>query len=58
MLGVEPRGSATPSFHFIGIQAVDARVFADLPRGRSEFGRRRLHVVDRLDAGQHPRARL
>jgi mannose-1-phosphate guanylyltransferase len=34
VLGVEPRGSTTPSFHFIGVQAVNARVFADLPQGR------------------------
>lgn len=34
VLGVEPRGSAIPSFHFIGVQAVNARVFADLPLGR------------------------
>jgi NDP-sugar pyrophosphorylase family protein len=34
VVGVEPRGSRRPSFHFIGVQAADARAFADLPRGR------------------------
>ena len=34
VLGVEPRGSTRPSFHFIGVQVANAKAFADLPKGR------------------------
>ena len=33
VLGVEPRGSSRPSFHFIGVQAVHASVFEGIPKG-------------------------
>ena len=31
--GFTPRGTTSPSFHFIGVQVADASVFADLPDG-------------------------
>ena len=34
VLGVEPRGSAAPSWHFIGVQVVNRRAFANAPAGR------------------------
>lgn len=34
VLGVVPRGSTNPSFHFIGVQVADRKAFADLPAGR------------------------
>ena len=35
VLGVEPRGSAAASYHFIGVQVVHASAFADIPAGRA-----------------------
>jgi mannose-1-phosphate guanylyltransferase len=34
VLGVEPRGSSRPSFHFIGVQVAQREAFAALPPGR------------------------
>lgn len=34
VLGVVPRGSAVPSFHFIGVQVAHSQAFAGAPRGR------------------------
>jgi mannose-1-phosphate guanylyltransferase len=34
VLGIEPRGSSRPSFHFIGAQVADRRAFEKAPRGR------------------------
>jgi len=34
VLGVVPRGSAGPSFHFIGVQVAHSHAFAGAPRGR------------------------
>jgi NDP-sugar pyrophosphorylase family protein len=31
--GVEPRGSTTPSYHFVGVQVAEREAFANLPRG-------------------------
>lgn len=35
VLGVEPRGSSAPSFHFIGVQVAQAAAFASLEKGRA-----------------------
>ena len=35
VLGVEPRGSTAPSYHFIGIQVANASAFASIPVGRA-----------------------
>jgi len=34
VLGVVPRGSAVPSFHFIGVQVAQRQAFAGAPKGR------------------------
>jgi mannose-1-phosphate guanylyltransferase len=34
VLGVEPRGSSNPSFHFIGVQIANRRAFSGVPPGR------------------------
>ena len=34
VLGVEPRGSSRPSYHFIGVQAAERRAFLSLAPGR------------------------
>ena len=34
VLGVVPRGSAVPSFHFIGVQVAQSQAFAGAPKGR------------------------
>jgi NDP-sugar pyrophosphorylase family protein len=48
--GFTRRGSPAPSFHFIGIQAVDAATFADLPDG--VFSESVLEVYPRLMASR------
>jgi NDP-sugar pyrophosphorylase family protein len=35
VLGVEPRGSDRPSFHFIGVQVAHRTAFVDVPQGRA-----------------------
>ena len=34
VLGVVPRGSAVPSFHFVGVQIAHSQTFAGAPKGR------------------------
>ena len=34
VLGVEPRGSTNPSFHFIGVQVASRHAFSSVPAGR------------------------
>lgn len=33
VVGIEPKGSTRPSFHFIGVQVAEAKAFAMLPKG-------------------------
>ena len=60
VLGVEPRGSTNPSFHFIGVQVASRHAFSSVPAGRlahsvsevypaliaSRHGSIRAHVCD------------